>query len=621
MGSSRRLQQENLENLTDPFARSWLRLGYHIRKYVFMYVCGLMGVLALAIFPVIGGGTSPSAVSAGNGVAGAAQGVPSAAATVTGNAPGSAGGQPAVSAGSQAGGMASAAATGTGAGAGSSGGGVSPSAVATGPAGSGAGSTGRVVIGAGTMRNGTACNPGVAQVPWSGYALPCEAKFIGSNGGATYNGVTATTIHIAVRKTTDNTGAQEDATNAETEASGGVSDQQNWPYIQQIVSWMNNEFELYGRHVQLDLFNGQGNGTNESLDQGQAQACADADTVANSMHAFGEFAWSGIYETGVFGSCAAQYHVYEPESAAYYPEWWFQQRTPYVWGITMNCSLITAETAEWGGRQMDSYPAKWAGTDGAVSMKNNPRKFGIYVPGTAEYQSCVQAYVQTSESQYHMAKSRYDQYNYALDISTFPQDAQKAIIQFSANRDTSVVLACDPISPIFLTQDAVNQDYYPEWVLIGVAGTDQNGWAQLWDQNAIDGHLFGLSESASSQQVLSASSDAGRPLTKMGIPVNLSTVTDYYELLSMFNQLEGAGPDLTPANIGLATPKLPEGTGPFGTWYYGHTHSAIVDVRQVYWQGNVASSSQNGTYVEIYNGHRYQLGQFPTGEPPFYPGS
>ena len=616
MGTSTREQRETIEAVHDPFARNTLRVAYHVRKYILLYVCGALGALALSLFPTLSGGGGPAAggaVSAGGGngaqAAGSTPGAPGAG-SPTGGTGGAAlasnvsagGGTPV--AGGSAGGQAGSA--------GSAGGGANPSA--TGP-------VGQVQVGTGQTRAGYACAAGVRQIPWSGYADPCVAAFSGNNGGATWNGVTGNTITIAERETSDANGANSLSTQAEVEAAGGVSFQTNYGYTQKIIQFLNSQFELYGRQVKLVLYNGQGNYTNEELDTGQAQACADADTAANTYHAFGviDYETYGI-ETGPFSDCAARYHMYIPNGGAYFPEWWFQQRNPYVWGVTMNCWLISQQVAEFAAKQMAPYPAKWAGNDGVLNMQNTQRKFGTWVPSNSEYQSCVQYTLSLEENQYHIAKGREDQYNYPLDISQWPQDAQQAIIQFAANHDTTVVLASDPISPIFLTQDAVNQNYYPEWMLIGVAQTDFDSWGQLWDPHAITNRLFGLSQAAAYGTLMSPDSDAGKSLGKIGLPMNISSVTDYYLLLSMFDQLQAAGPTLTPAAIGAGTPKIPEGTGPFGTWNYGGTHSAIIDSREIFWNAGKTSPGDGkvGTYDQIYGGKRFQSGQFPTGQPPFF---
>jgi len=619
MPTSAREQKEQINSLQDPFARNSLRVAYHVRKYALLYVCGILGALALSVFPAVngsGGSSVPGLPGSGSVAAGSGSG--------SGASAGSAGGSSgsALSSGGSAGAAGGSGGSAGGTGSVAAGGSSSGGSVSSGGGSTSSGPVGTVQAGSGVTRGGVACGPGVRQIPYSAYADYCVAKFTGNNGGATANGITATTINIAVRKTADATGANALAGQAEGEAAGGVSNDANWGYIQQIVKYLNSQFELYGRQVKLDLFNGQGNNTNEALGQGQAAACADADTAANSVHAFGDFNWTGIFESQPFSDCAARYHLYIPEGAAYYPEYMYKAWNPYVWGITMNCTLIGDEVGEWVGKQLAFTPTKWAGSDGVVPLNGKARKFATYVPNNAGYQSCVNQTLGIDENTYHVPKSREDQYNYALDISTFPQDAQKAIVQFAANDDTTVILACDPISPIFLTQDAVQQNYYPEWALIGVALTDSDNYGQLWDAKAITGHLFGLSQAASSAAVLNPNGEAGKVLAAAGVPLSISTATDYVELLSMFNQLQIAGPDLTAAAIGANTPKIPPGTGQAGTWNFNQGwHTAIDDSRQIYWNANGTSQAngKTGTYVEIYGGKRFAFGQFPSGQPPYYP--
>ncbi|MHB1854002.1 MAG: hypothetical protein ACYCS2_02955, partial [Acidimicrobiales bacterium] len=347
MPTSAREQKEQINSLSDPFARTSLRAAYHFRKYALLYVCGVLGALALAIFPAVngnGGSSAPGQPGSGTVAAGS-----SSSGSGTAGANGGASGALAGGSGYSAGGVGATAggsAGGGGSSAGSSGGG--------GPSGGGtaSGPIGTARVGTGVTRAGVACGPGVHQIPYSVYADYCEAKFTGNNGGATANGVTASTITIAVRKTSDATGANALANQAENEAAGGVSNDANWGYMQQIVKYLNTQFELYGRQVKLDLFNGQGNGTNEALGQGQAAACADADTAASSVHAFGDFNWAGILESQPFSDCAARYHLYIPEGAAYYPEYMYKSWNPYVWAITMNCTLIADEVGEWVGKQL-----------------------------------------------------------------------------------------------------------------------------------------------------------------------------------------------------------------------------------------------------------------------------
>jgi hypothetical protein len=436
--------------------------------------------------------------------------------------------------------------------------------------------------------------------------------------------VSARTITIAIRHTADANGANSVATEAEVEAAGGVAYSTEEQYTQKLVAYMSRMFELYGRQVKLVDFTGQGNYSMEELGQDQSGACSDADALATSVHAFGVLDWEGNFETQPFAQCAARYRLYVPEGAAYFPESFYQSTNPYIWAITVNGTLISDLYSEFAGTQLFPFPTKWAGNDGVQKLNGLPRKIAVYIPNNAEYQQNADRQKQDLETTYLVPPSRMDQYDYALDISTFPQDAQRAIIQFSAMHDTSIELACDPISPIFLTQDAVQQNYYPEWVLNGVALTDSDSFAQLWDQRAIDGHLFGMSEAGDTGALLSPTGEAGHALTAAGVPINPSSVVDYYELLPMFDQLQAAGPDLTPANIAAGSAALPAGGSdysPEGPWHFGQTHTLQLGSRQVYWNGSGTSKAngKTGTYVSIYGGRFFQLGEFPSGEPPYFP--
>ena len=59
--------------------------------------------------------------------------------------------------------------------------------------------SGNIAVGTGTTVSKTACTPSTPQFP-SPYAPPCLPQFKGNNGGATSNGITATTITLAQRE-------------------------------------------------------------------------------------------------------------------------------------------------------------------------------------------------------------------------------------------------------------------------------------------------------------------------------------------------------------------------------------------------------------------------------------
>jgi ABC-type branched-subunit amino acid transport system substrate-binding protein len=141
-------------------------------------------------------------------------------------------------------------------------------------------------------------------------------------------------------------------------------------------------------------------------------------------------------------------------------------------------------------------------------------------------------------------------FHYDLDISTFAQSAQQAMVQFKAAGVTTVVLACDPFSVGFLTKAAAAQNYYPEWMLEGTAGTDTDTEAQTYAPSEVTGHLFGVSEANATVDIFGPTSPAGKLYQKLtGHAIPPETDGDYAILTEIFDALQAAGPNLTPQNM------------------------------------------------------------------------
>jgi hypothetical protein len=267
-------------------------------------------------------------------------------------------------------------------------------------------------------------------------------------------------------------------------------------------------------------------------------------------------------------------------------------------------------------------------------MQNQTRKFGTYIPDNDQYQSCGNITKRELETKYGGPKNQ-PQYNYALDVSRFPDQAAQAIVQFKAAGVTTIVLACDPISTIFLTQAAARQAYYPEWLQIGTALHDVDNAARLFEPTEVDGHLFGPSQLGSTAKLIGKQSEpyllykklTGKELTEHG-----ATDGRYWGLVGFYSALQAAGPLLNPVTFGEGIFGLPPGgapdfpvgytsyqDGPDGT-AGGRDHTGIDDAREIFWMGGETSESdgQRGTYKESYGGKRFRNGQWPAEEPPIY---
>ncbi|HUC35497.1 MAG TPA: hypothetical protein VMR97_00070 [Acidimicrobiales bacterium] len=488
--------------------------------------------------------------------------------------------------------------------------------------------SGHIKGGTGTTVSGTACTPSTPQFPGA-YAAPCVPKFSGNNGGATYNGVASNTITLAQIEYPTSANEQELAAEA---ASFGAAPQPTTTQVEQVfLNYFNSVYELYGRHVVIQPVTATGTYVVETLGQGQAQACADATTIADQVHAFGE---TGImYETEAggtapFSQCAANDHLVEFNGDGYFGENIFQSQNPYVWSTVPSCTNIASQMAQVIGTELARHKAVYAGEG---SLKSSVRKFGIFIPNVNSYIGCDgsanSTMVKLLRSKYHVPLSTIDTFfHYDLDIATFAQSAQQAIVQFKAAHVTTILLACDPFSLGFLTKAAAAQNYYPEWLLEGTAQTDTDNIAQSYDPAEVDGHLFGVSEVSASSDIYGPSSPAGILYQKLtGHQIPKETDGDYSELVEIFDALQAAGPDLTPQNLARGMHALPVLGAPsysYGAWSWNQgptgtagagEHSSLIDARFVWWNANATSpvNGMMGTFVAIDNGKRWGLGQWP----------
>jgi hypothetical protein len=602
-----------VDELQDPFIRRSLKAALHFRRYLGLYAFLAIWALGLAIFPSVQGGDdddSGAPVAVGQGIPEAGGKIKTAgdgaATDITGSTSGDGGG----------GRTAGEAGTGTGS---------TPAAAQT-----IADSLPQAMNQTGTTRGGVACRPGVGQLPTSQYSAPCTAAFTGNNGGATSFGVTPKTIRIVRRGFPDSANSR--AVDAVVEQAGGVSDEVADGIRDVFIEHFDKMFEHYGRKIEwIDYESKYGNSTDEALSKGREGACADATYIKKELNAFAVAPGpNAATVSAVFAECAAQRGMVTFASAAYYPETWYRQFHPYAWGGVMECERISHQLAEYIGKRLLNRKAKWAGDP---LMQRRTRHFGTYIPDNDQYQRCGKL-TQAELSSKYGNKAKGEQYNYALDVSRFPDQAAQAIVQFKAAGVTTIVLACDPISTIFLTQSASRQRYYPEWLNIGVALNDVDNAARLFDQEAVRGHLFGMSQLGSTIKLIGPESEPWK-LYKQLTGKDLPGATDgrYWGLIGMYNALQGAGPLLNPESMAEGIFRAPPGGAPdYAVGYIsfqdgpagevgGRDHTGIDDSREIYWVGTKKSDSdgEEGTYVETYGGKRFRNGDWPREEPPIYP--
>jgi hypothetical protein len=453
----------------------------------------------------------------------------------------------------------------------------------------------------------TACGTQTQQVPGDPYSPPCVA-FSGSNGGATAPGVSATQINISFRNAAGSQSFQQ-----ALQQLGGADITDTTADIERTINalatYFDTHYQFYGRKLNLEYFNGQGNETNELLGTGQQQADADAVTAAQSLHAFADL--NGTTEP--YDVALAGQHVISL-GAPYLSGSFMAQYAPYMWSIDTEGNDVVAATEEFAIKSLANKNAQWAGG----SLQGKPRKIAIIAPSNPYYQSSVNVGLQEAAA---AGDTISDDIQYQLNLATLSSQAATIVSQLQNDGITTVICGCDPITPAYLTSRASEQGYTPEWIVAGTAFTDTDIVGQLFQQQEWS-HAFGVTFNGPIEPKQSTFGYAAYKSVNPGSePANAVDVI-YEQMLELAIGIQMAGPDLTAANFeaGMrAYPGSQQGApnALYGSWAFPTGHfSPQVDSALIYWDPNKVSPYNGKTGAYVIMSPRYKTGQYPTAPPP-----
>jgi hypothetical protein len=504
--------------------------------------------------------------------------------------------------------------TGTGTGTGSTGTAttVPGTTASTTPGGAVSGSSGGTVTKSASgapIGKTSGCGSQAEQVPGDPYSPPCIA-FSGNNGGATSPGVSATQINISYRNAAGSQSFQQ-----ALQQLGGADITDTTADIERTINvlaqYFDQHFQFYGRKLNVEYFNGQGNETNELLGTGQQQADADAVTAAQSLHAFAEL--NGTTEP--YDVALAGQHVIS-FGAPYLSGSFMAQYAPYMWSIDTEGNDVVAATEEFALKSLSGKNATWAGG----SLQGKPRNIAFIAPSNPWYQSSVAVGLQEAQAAGYPVPPQND-IQYQLNLATLSSQAATIISQLQNNNVTTVICGCDPITPAYLTSRAAEQGYYPEWIVAGTAFTDTDLVGQLFQQQEWS-HAFGVTFNGPIEPKESTFGYAAYKSISPGTePANAVDVI-YEEMYIMAIGLQMAGPDLTPANFEAGMRAYPgsQANAPnalYGTWSFPTGHfSPESDSALIYWDPNKVSPYNGKVGAYVIMSPRYKSGQYPDAPPP-----
>ena len=435
-------------------------------------------------------------------------------------------------------------------------------------------------------------------------APPCVALSTKPNGGATWSGVTGTTITVAY---------YEPAPGGLTTALASATDspQAVLETVRAFTAMLNRVVPLDGRKVVVVPF--QATGGSDDAVAGRA----DAISVAQDLHAFASL--GGPQQTSAYEDELARLHVLCLACGLSVPYSGYQQDAPYLWGALPSPDTLITDALDLVVSQLMGKDAAYAGE---ASMRRRRRSFAMvhYDQNPPIYGALNQQLTRQFAS---TGLRIVDNESYLLDLPELPQEAATIAARLKSSDATTVIFAGDPIMPIYLTRAAAAIGYFPEWVITGTVLTDTTTLGRLYDQQEW-AHAFGIS----SLPVPTPPSQAqartlfewyyGRP---PAAAKTASLVLEPIEL--MFVGAELAGPDLTPTTFqqglfhmppsggGPTDPRI--GFGPNGPPPLP-AYSSPADFTLIWWDPGATGVDEEGVsgtgmYRYVDGGKRYPAGR------------
>jgi hypothetical protein len=451
----------------------------------------------------------------------------------------------------------------------------------------------------GITRSGVECGPGVPQASFTVYSPLCIPKYTGNNGGNTFHGVTADTITAVFRRTNS---AEEKAAFAATGSAAPGTDDQYLADFRTYIDYFNTKYELYGRHVVVADYTGQGDNLQEDQGQNLGGAQTDADT-ARDMNAFMDLSSSPtLASTQPYEEDLANDHVIAI-GAVGLPKSWFKHFAPYEYTIAPDGTSAVAASVHALCRRQWNQNAIYAGDAAYQATK---RGFGLVTPDNTEYQE-LGTELKTGIKAECGASFAYT-HTYAINLQTMGSDSVTIASQMHSNNPpvTSAICICDPVFEIFLSQAADNQQYHPEWY--PTPWLDPQGRetaANQWS-HAIAGQWIYFPPKAQDEAY-----KVFKLIKPNEEPQEQYYAEAYWTALYIFDLLQQAGPNLTPATFQQAAFSLPQtGRGMFGTWHGApESYSPTTEVQIGYYDVNAISNMDGkaGAWVPCDSGSWYSL--------------
>jgi hypothetical protein len=298
------------------------------------------------------------------------------------------------------------------------------------------------------------------------YMPPCARPWPKGtvNGGATApQGVTADAITLSVVSGGSSTDTSTNRGNVEQ----GTKD---------IVAMWARTYETYGR--QIKVANNDFGASGGIPDDTQQRAMA---VQVAGQHPFAALVFGSEY--GAMGTLVRELARRGIVTIAY-AAWRDYEAFPgYIWEpkLDPNSEVQYCLSADYIKKKLIGKPARWAGE---ADFKVSTRKFGLVYDQAIDGKQIDKCFANTGVKPDSVV-------TYTADPSVFAQQAPTIISKLKAAGITTIIGGTDFINQASFTRQATNQQYFPEWLDIGVGGLDLDLLVRLEDTQQTD-HYFGF---------------------------------------------------------------------------------------------------------------------------------
>lgn len=430
--------------------------------------------------------------------------------------------------------------------------------------------------------------------------------FDGNNGGATYKNIDPDEIRIVVYE--PGTNAQVDALLGAFGASSS-DDSKVIAALEVYAKYFNSQYETYGRKIRIIHKRGPGNASTPE------EQTADAVSVATELKA--SFVLSAVGSTA-FHDELARRGIPSIAGGLQFRAKWYEDRAPFVFSMVPDLDLTLDHVAEYWCKRVMNKKAKWAGDP---LYQQQTRKLGIIYPND---NLDLTGGPLLAEKIKACGGNVVKMVSYASDVSTAQAQATNAVAQLRDAGVTTVACTCDPIAPVFFTNAATNQGWFPEWLQTGVLLTDLPDFGRLYNQQQW-AHSFGTSVFPKYGPAAEGGAWKAYWATKpKGNKDEANAGAAYFSMLIyLVGAIEAAGPDLTPRTfaegmfsqpaVGGATPDAVRASfGANGPSPY----TAIDNVQEIWWDPTRPGPDGEPGYVfYVDGGRRRYLGEWPSNDP------